>query len=39
MTDERTPPMNRKRPGNLFFILILACWLLFLYFLGGKGPG
>jgi len=39
MTSESNPPVGRKRPKNLFFFLILACWLLLLYFLGGKGPG
>jgi hypothetical protein len=39
--EENQPAPPQKRPsGNLFFILILACWLLFLYFFAGaKGPG
>ncbi len=34
------PPEKKNRSGNILLVVILSCWLLFLYFSGGlKGPG
>jgi hypothetical protein len=34
------PPEKKKLTGNIMLVLVLGCWLLFLYFSGGpKGPG
>jgi hypothetical protein len=38
--DEIRPPEPKKRSVNVLLILIVACWLIFLYIFGGiKGPG
>jgi len=38
--DDRRPAEPKKKPVNVLLILIVACWLLFLYVFGGiKGPG
>jgi len=39
MTDDKKLNEERQRPSGMVLILIVACWLIFLYFFGGKGPG
>lgn len=37
---DRRPAEPKKKPANVLLILIVACWLLFLFVYGGiKGPG
>ena len=39
-SEDARPPEPKKRSVNVLLILIVACWLLFLYVFGGvKGPG
>jgi hypothetical protein len=40
MTEDRQKTGEKKPSGNVMVLVIIACWVLFLYFFGVvKGPG
>ncbi len=40
MEEEKRNEGEKKRSGNLMTLVIIVCWVLFLYFFGtGRGPG